>query len=125
MKKIFYGLPIVVVLSCSTHKEAWKPKQVDEAIVEIDSLDAYVDDSGRVVWLTPQPWPTYDPYTDRWEGPEAERINRVWCGHIALDTVAPLGMRKWKWTISEEEKSKMSQDDIRLGDSIINFINCE
>lgn len=118
-------LLLAAFLSCGSTKKAWLSKQETETIIEADTVDAYVDESGRVIWLVPQPWPTYDPYTDRWEGPDAERINRVWCGHIALDTIAPFEERRWKWTISDEDKSKMSEEDIRLGDSIINYMNCE
>lgn len=123
----FFIVPFVVAAlwSCSATEKEKLAEQEDEIedieIVEVDST--YIDEQGRMVGVMLAKWPTYDPYSDRWEGPGAERINRVWCGRIALDTVAPVGERKWKWTISEEEKNKMSKEDIRLGDSLIKSFN--
>lgn len=124
LKTKYFTVPLLLValLSCNTTKRAWEPKQGDRMI---DTVDAYTDENGHVIWLITPPSATYDPYEDRWEGRDADRINRVWCGRIALDTIAPIEERKWKWTISEEEKNKLTKEDIRLGDSIIKFINGE
>lgn len=124
-KDLLVPLLLAAFLSCGSTKKTWISKHEAETVEEIDTVDAYIDESGRVVWLVPHPLATFDPYANRWDGPDAERINRVWCGHIALDTLVPFEERKWKWTISEEEKSKMSQEDIRLGDSLIYFVNNE
>lgn len=125
IKYLIVPFVVAALWSCSTTKKAWEPKHEDGMIEAIDTVDAYTDENGRVVWLTTPPGATYDPYEDKWEGRDADRINKVWRGRIALDTIAPIGERKWKWIISEEEKHKMTKEDIRLGDSIINFINGE
>lgn len=108
MKKMILPLLCFTALSsCKTTGNKSETRAGEDDVEEVDTVEI------------PE-HALYDAYKNEWYGPGSERLNKAWVGHAYLDTT---GDREWKWSISDKEKSKMSPEDIRIVDSLLNDFN--